>query len=496
MRPIPWIKRLSALLLSAALLLLPVGASAEEGAVPVSSAEELAAMAEDPGGNYCLSCDIDMEGVAWIPFAFSGRLDGAGHSIYNLSVRQPGLETGLTVDGNYKGYETCFAGLFSILDGAEIRDLTLLGADVDIVSADSCFVGGLAGCLKDAKLSGCTVIGRIGLTTEGWNVGVGGLAGYGSASLEHCAAEVELRFTDLGQGHRCEQFMGGLIGAGYVWAEDCRVAVQGYDECRGYVHNGGGLGLLFRLNAEQSGGYLRNCDISGSICFFEDNPDRRAYCGAAYGEILIPPSAVEEITGTFTRDERFEYDVPLVPDTCEQPDWTDTRSEGGCTDWSYTEHRCAGCGYSYRLHYAPPAHEAGDWETELDSDGKPTGRELCRCRFCGELMETRAAEAPPELPEDNPAELLQAILDRERLELRLGDRSQLSVTLENGGADAAKPVWSSDDPSVAEVSPDGTVTAVGRGETVIRCTPEGGREAVCTVTVSWSFFGWLKSLFR
>ena len=50
----------------------------------------------------------------------SGTLDGAGYSIYNLRVSQPGEDTAVTVDGNDKEYDTRFAGLFSVVRGAQV----------------------------------------------------------------------------------------------------------------------------------------------------------------------------------------------------------------------------------------------------------------------------------------------------------------------------------------------------------------------------------------
>ena len=93
--------------------------SRAEAAQPVviTDAAGLLAMAEQQEGNYALGADIDMSGVDWVPFAFSGTLDGAGHTLYNLTLAQMGEETQITYDGRHRGYHTVFAALFSSVSG-------------------------------------------------------------------------------------------------------------------------------------------------------------------------------------------------------------------------------------------------------------------------------------------------------------------------------------------------------------------------------------------
>lgn len=67
--------------------------------------------------------------------------------------------------------------------------------------------------------------------------------------------------------------------------------------------------------------------------------------------------------------------------------------------------------------------------------------------------------------------------------LELGKNQRLSVTVSPSSATASNPVsWSSSDPSVATVSSDGTVTAVGEGKAVITAQA-GSKQATCEVTV-------------
>ena len=76
-----------------------------------------------PHGNYVLTADIDMLNIDWTPVAFYGQFDGGGHTIYNLKINKLGKDSAVTVDGNHKEYKTYFAGLFSVVKGAVIKDL-------------------------------------------------------------------------------------------------------------------------------------------------------------------------------------------------------------------------------------------------------------------------------------------------------------------------------------------------------------------------------------
>ena len=108
------------------------GASAQSARTEIDTPAALLRMADNPSGDYVLTADIDLSGIDWTPFAFSGRLDGAGHTIANLTVRGVGEKTAVVYDGNYKEYEAALAGLFSAAENAEICDLKLLNADLRV----------------------------------------------------------------------------------------------------------------------------------------------------------------------------------------------------------------------------------------------------------------------------------------------------------------------------------------------------------------------------
>ena len=124
------------------LALLPLAMAQE--VVSISTPQQLLDIRQHPGGHYRLAGHIDMEGVQWLPIPFSGTLDGAGYSIYNLRVSQPGNDTAVTVDGNDKEYDTRFAGLFRWC-GCRHPQSGLENVQVDIDTQDNCFAAGWPG---------------------------------------------------------------------------------------------------------------------------------------------------------------------------------------------------------------------------------------------------------------------------------------------------------------------------------------------------------------
>ena len=108
----------------AAPILIAPNPAASHAPTPIRSAKDMHLLAEDPEGYFLLTADIDMSelaaepgGANWTPIAFSGTLEGASYTIYNLKIDSFGQETVETVDGNAKVYKTLSAGLFSAFRG-------------------------------------------------------------------------------------------------------------------------------------------------------------------------------------------------------------------------------------------------------------------------------------------------------------------------------------------------------------------------------------------
>ncbi|MBQ2311361.1 MAG: hypothetical protein II185_02265, partial [Firmicutes bacterium] len=300
--------------------------AASPAPTPIRSAKDMHLLAEDPEGYFLLAADIDMSelaaepgGANWTPIAFSGTLEGASYTIYNLKIDRFGAETAETVDGNAKVYKTLSAGLFSALDGAKITDLTIRGADIAVRGDANCFAGVLAGWMQNTLVDNCTIsdsrvtltaacLPEPGATDNGkprtsCNAGVGGLAGFGAGNgkdaesptgnynqISNCRIDTTLVFADeCDPSLKVEQFLGGVLGAGYADITGCFVNVEGWAAIRGYAHNGGMVGMFYVYDGTDTIGLISGCEVSGAINFYENNRDRRAYCDPYVGEKMTWP---------------------------------------------------------------------------------------------------------------------------------------------------------------------------------------------------------------
>ena len=345
-------------LLAAAVLAVTVMAE-EETVIEIRDVNGLRDVVNHPNAKFRLMNDIDLKGEDWKPIPFSGELDGGNYGIYNMTVTQIGDEIRYTRDGNNKRYKTTFAGLFSVAEYATIRDLKIIGAHVTIDAESHCFAAILTGFADHCTFDNVTVDGRVRLNNYAVMTGVGGVAGFGSGYIDNCKARVELVFEDRNRKRKCEEFMGAMLSCGYTRIRNCTVDIDGYVSCHGYVHNGGLIGMYhtcgtkFKLGTANR--IVSDNTITGRIYFFEDNRDRRAYCKGDIGEPLTRLHERErnDVSG-FTREETKDYKHVLLPETCEEPIYTDEviPSENG--EWGWTEHTCTVCGYTWRDDYTAP----------------------------------------------------------------------------------------------------------------------------------------------
>lgn len=481
-------KRISLLLVCLLLLSVCPAARAEGGAVEIRDRAALEAIANDPAGHYVLAADIDLAGGDWTPIPFSGTLDGAGHTILNLHVTQTrGSRT--TLDGNDKPYTSSFAGLFSELTDARVEKLNLLGAMVEIENNDNAFAGMLAGYVENSTVTDCHVSGRVHMATHATDAGIGGLAGYGCGSFLNCGSEAELVFEDRTDEHRCEEFVGGILGCGIAHIEGCTVAIEGYVSCNGFAHNGGLTGMYYVCGFPFKDRDVSDNYVSGTIRFFEHNYIRKAYCEPFFGERLSGTYRAEGNNHDFHRAETWEYDKVLLPEICDAPDYEITRTEPGCDSFGYLTHSCRGCGYSYMDSYTFKCHESGKWETVTPATTEREGLERRRCLRCGTLIEERVLEK---------LVLCSSLtLSQQLLTLHPGDTVELGYELLPAEASDRSLLWVSGDESVARVSDDGLVSAVDAGETLITVrSADGAASAVCCVKVSKTFRQWLGGILQ
>ena len=532
-------KKCFALLLMLTLLcaLAPMALASDVPAVPdhtgesvvITDVEGLQAMAADPAGCYELGADIDLKDVDWRPFGFTGKLDGKGHSIYNMKTIMAGTDSFTSVDGNCKEYETLGVGLFSTLRGAEIYDLNIVNGRVTVLADQNCFCALLSGFIENSAVENVKVSGTVELTSSGVMVGVGGICGFGQAGFRSCEADVTLVHIDRLRTMRCEQFTGGILATGYATCDDCSVKIAGYTSCHGYVHDGGMVGMHFRYFDPSNPNYLFHYStgnrVEGFITFFEDNIDRRAYCEPYCGENLYGTMILQDNEEAFERREVRDFSTELVPHSCEEPSYSTAVTEPDCTHFGFTTYTCAQCGYAYTDDYTAPRHGESVWETTKEATLTESGERVCKCTACGTVLETE--EIVPHVPGDwetvvepgfqSPGKQVRrctdcgAVLEEQELpplirterielsdwEIKLKSKgtADLSAQVFPQNADDLSCSWSSSDNSVVTVNSEGKLFARSGGDAIVTCTAnDGGCEASCTVHVRYTFGQWLRSL--
>ena len=488
--------------------------------VEIRDAEGLRAMAADPSGSYVLAANINMDGVDWTPMAFSGTLDGAGYCIYNLSVNTVGTERETTVDGNHKEYDSVFAGMFSVLKNATVKNLTLKNARIHVKSDEDCFAALLAGYVENAVIEDCVLDGSVELHSGGTMVGVGGIAGFGTAEFKSCDVKSELIHVDEKLDGKCEQFTGGVLACGYCSINGSTVHIEGYTSCHGYVHDGGLVGMHHQHN--DAGGsvvlYSSANKLSGFITFFEDNADRRAYCAADCGENLHWTMSVDGLQSTFEPREVHEYTKDLYPHDCANTEFGTVVTAPTCTDWGFTTYACPDCGYSYQDDFAEPGHMPGEWETVTEATFEESGEQQRLCQLCGKVVDKReiaphvagewvvtqepayeqdgirqqhCSDCGVLLAEESIPALIRStalILNETELKLNYKGAAILRATIQPDNVTERGYSWQSSDESVVTVDADGFVTAVAPGSAVITCSAsDGGAVSECAVRVRYSF---------
>ena len=205
--------------------------------IEISSAEELAAINENPSGRYVLTADIDLAGIEWTPIgtfnpgggeegevpdmtaAFTGTFDGRGHTIRNLTVNRP---------------EAWAMGLFGCIANTQIGNFTLENAAVDgmMMAAD------VVGYTYFSTISGVKLVnGKV--TAHYAEMGAegmyGGIAGAGMGSLiTGCEAQADIVIPD-GTANA------GIIGGGLEMTSVVNCAATGSVTAGNHCYGIGGI---------------------------------------------------------------------------------------------------------------------------------------------------------------------------------------------------------------------------------------------------------------
>lgn len=449
--------------LTIAVFMPQVKADIPSGYTEIADRAGLEAIANNPDGNYILTDNINLYDGAWTPIPFNGTFDGNGKVIYNLSIVEPDPITAVSVDGNHKEYDTVFAALFSRTTDATIKNLSIYGSDVKVSTDQNAFASFLVGYAENTAIDNCNVKGRVELRSSNKMCGVAGLVGFGYGTVTNSSVETTLTLVDENKDIKCEEFMGGVLGTGYMDIDNVDCTVKAYTSVYGYVHNGGLVGMYYVHTADRSHkGYIKNSTSDAEINFFEANDDRRAYCDPILGEKLHWSITQDNNTiKNFVNGETKDYKTILLPEKCEKPSYSKAIHESDCTELGYAVYTCDECKYSYNADYMPPAHLPGEWVKSYDDTTK-TNVIKCYCAKCDILIDEIVL-----------IKATSCVFNPSSIQLKPNDEITLVPELEPEGVVVEVKSYTTSDEGVATVDANGKVKAIRRGTATITGTFDG-----------------------
>ena len=149
------------------------------------------AMAANPSGSYKLVTDIDMSGIIYTPFEFTGTLEGNGFTVKNLSLS--------TDSGSF--------GIFTRVSGT-INNITFENIAIKTTAYGSNFAGGVCGELAGGTLNRIVFKGTVS-GQGGDSADIGGLVGkMSSGTISYC----ESYATVIGNSIENAGTTGGIVG--------------------------------------------------------------------------------------------------------------------------------------------------------------------------------------------------------------------------------------------------------------------------------------------
>jgi len=231
----------------------------------ISMADELNSIGHNPrlmAAHFKLIADIDLAGVnffiiggQWHPFR--GAFDGNGHTISNFSYNS--------------AYATC-VGLFGYAAGAQIKDLGLVGPNVEVERGD--FHSSLVGHLDGGTVTNCYV--EAGSVSG--NDYVGGLVGWNGSSnslgtISNCYVTGHVAGDDD---------VGGLVGSNGGTITDCYATA----EVSGNNRVGGLAGTGVSHSSSPTGGRGHSYVVQSGIerCYAAGRVSGEEYVGGLAGQ--------------------------------------------------------------------------------------------------------------------------------------------------------------------------------------------------------------------
>ena len=306
-----------------------------QGYTIIRTAEELQAMANNPGGKYILMGDIDLEGYDWTPVGdsenpFTGEFNGNGFAVKNLKIdasAQPEIQN---------------VGFFGVTENATVKNVDFIDASVitpdDYVNG-SAAVGIVAGTARGTNFDNITISGEV----KGYE-SVGGLAGVinDNSYRDELGNVVEVGNSSISNVHASvnatgKYYVGGLVG---------------------YVKDTSTVEGVATRDLK-----ITNCNTSGNIVF--DDESAGGLIGEA-GKTIITVNNCESSTNITWNNAEDDGDISFLMET--------GRAGGfiGCVNGSYI----AICNSKYTGNLDADGDFKGEWYGWYMNDAHVTVYEL------------------------------------------------------------------------------------------------------------------------
>jgi filamentous hemagglutinin family protein len=231
---------------------------APDGTIGLYTTSELQAMQNYLSGSYRLRADLDLAGRNWSAIgtaanaAFTGKLDGSGYGIDNLTISGSPSMTAI--------------GLFGYTKGAALSNLTLTNVKV-AGGAGNTYVGGLVGNSSGGSITNVAVSGAVTASADGAYY-VGGLTGYNSGTIAKSSSAAAVTASGAGS------YAGGIVGLNAVGGSITsssfntgNVTVNGPNSYAGGLagQNNGTIALSFNTGAVASRGANNTGGYAGGV---------------------------------------------------------------------------------------------------------------------------------------------------------------------------------------------------------------------------------------
>ena len=512
-------KKVVSILISISLILMSVpafaisGSGTEANPYLISSASDILRIHNDLDGYYKLTADINMQGIEYEPVgneyegAFTGTIDGNGHTISNLNINLP---------------ENKYVGLVGFLEGT-VKNLNLNNVN----ACGYNYIGGIAGYAEEgSKIYNCSVTGTISDIYKILRPYVGGITGHNNGTITDCSNR---GFVHDNSGL---DIVGGIAGSNSGIITDC----VNSGEISNSKHSAGGI-------TGYNSGTITDCSNSGDISdgwpagaiVASNNNGKVSNCISVslvkgnethyVSNKIITLSAATLHCGTRCTMpiELYEYDRDRLTwvssnnsvATVDQngvvtgvmvgtATITATTTKGISTSATVTvtapvstgitlnnESVSLQKGYTYRLIATLTPSDSQDaitWSTSnsnyvsVSSDGIITANRVGAATITATSTSGKKAYCVVNVTEPTIS-VSSVTLNKTELVLTQADMAQLTAEVLPSNATNKDIVWTSSDEAVATVSNTGVVTATGVGTAIIKATANNGMYHECGVKV-------------